>query len=104
MLYQKLDVLILSDVFENFRDLCLKYYEIDPAYCYSAPGLSWNAGLKYTKIELDLLYDDDMRLMFTKGIRGGFSGVLGKRFVKAKNKYTFNKIKKSKLFMIYRCN
>ena len=90
MLYQKLDVLILSDVFENFRDLCLKYYEIDPAYCYSAPGLSWNAGLKYTKIELDLLIDEDMKLMFEYGIRGGFSGVLGKRYAEANNKYTNN--------------
>ena len=87
MIYQKLDVLILSDVFENFRELCLKHYEIDPAYCYSAPGLSWNAGLKFTGIELDLLTDKDMLDMFKDGIRGGFSGVLGKRFVEANNKY-----------------
>ena len=87
MLYKKLDVLILSDVFENFRELCLKHYEIDPAYCYSAPGLSWNAGLKYTGIELELLTDKDMLDMFKDGIRGGFSGVLGKRFVEANNKY-----------------
>ena len=80
-------MLILADVFENFRDLCLKHYEIDPAYCYSAPGLSWNAGLKYTGIELDLLTDEDMKIMFENGIRGGFSGVLGKRFVEANNKY-----------------
>lgn len=90
MLYQKLDVLILTDVFENFRDLCLKHYEIDPAYCYSAPGLSWNAGLKKTEIELELLHDKDMLDMFTDGIRGGFSGVLGQRFVKANNKYITN--------------
>ena len=87
MIYQKLDVLILADVFENFRELCLKYYEIDPAYCYSAPGLSWNAGLKYTEIELDLLTDKDMLDMFKGGIRGGFSGVLGRRYVEANNKY-----------------
>ena len=87
LLYQKLDVLILSDVFENFRELCLKHYEIDPAYCYSAPGLSWNAGLKFTGIELELLTDKDMLDMFKDGIRGGFSGVLGKRFVEANNKY-----------------
>ena len=87
MIYQKLDVLILADVFENFRDLCLKHYEIDPAYCYSAPGLSWNAGLKYTGIELDLLTDKDMLDMFKSGIRGGFSGVLGKRHAEANNKY-----------------
>ena len=46
--------------YENFRELCLKHYEIDPAYCYSAPGLSWNAGLKFTGIELELLTDKDM--------------------------------------------
>ena len=88
MLYQKLDVLILTDVFENFRNICLKYYEIDPAYCYSAPGLSWNAGLKYTGIELDVITDIDMLNMWRDGIRGGFSGVLGQRFVEANNKYT----------------
>ena len=94
MIYQKLDVLILSDVFENFRKLCIKEYKIDPAYCYSAPGLTWNAGLKYTKVELDLLTDENMRLMFKDGIRGGFSGVLGSRYVNSKNKYTTkNKIK-----------
>ena len=98
MIYQKLDVLILSDVFENFRELCLKYYEIDPAYCYSAPGLSWNAGLKFTGIELDLITDKDMLDMFNEGIRGGFSGVLGKRYVEAKNKYTlrFKKLLENK--------
>ena len=96
MLYQKLDVLILADVFENFRDICLKHYEIDPVYCYSAPGLSWNAGLKYTNIKLDLLTDSDMKIMFENGIRGGFSGVLGSRYTEAKNKYTIKseKIKK----------
>ena len=91
MIYQKLDVLILADVFENFRELCLKYYEIDPAYCYSAPGLSWNAGLKFTGIELELITDKDMLDMFNEGIRGGFSGVLGKRYVEAINKYTVTK-------------
>lgn len=44
--------------------------------------------LKYTEIELDLLPDKDMLDMFIDGIRGGFSGVLGKRFVKANNKNT----------------
>ena len=71
----------------QFREFFLKYHEIDPAYCYSAPGLTWQCGLKYTKVKLDLLTDYDMLLMFEQGIRGGYSGVLGDRYVKANNKY-----------------
>ena len=53
MLYLKTDVLLLSvDVFEKFRDKCLEYYEIDPWYTYSTPGLTWLFGLKYTNVEL----------------------------------------------------
>ena len=86
-LYLQVDVLILADAFEKFREFFLKYHEIDPAYCYSAPGLTWQCGLKHTKIKLDLLTDYDMLLMFENGIRGGYSGVLGERHVKANNKY-----------------
>ncbi|XP_071124236.1 uncharacterized protein [Mytilus edulis] len=84
------DVLILADAFEKFRKFFIKYHEIDPCYCYSAPGLTWQCGLKYTGIKLELLTDVDMLQMFEKGIRGGFSGVLGPRHVKAYNKYTSN--------------
>jgi hypothetical protein len=87
LLYLKVDVLILAEVFEKYRKFFLNNYGIDPARCYSAPGLSWNCGLKYTNVELDLLSDLDMVYMFENGIRGGFSGVLGKRYVKANNKY-----------------
>lgn len=87
-LYLKTDVLLLADAFENFRNFFLKHHKIDPCYCFSAPGLTWQCGLKYTGIELELLTDPDMLLMFEKGIRGGFSGVLGPRHVKAFNKYT----------------
>ena len=86
-LYLKVDVLILADAFEKFRKFFLDHHEIDPVYMYSAPGLTWEAGLKYTDIKLDLLTDYDMLLMFEKGIRGGYSGVLGSRYVKANNKY-----------------
>ncbi|CAG2236577.1 unnamed protein product [Mytilus edulis] len=89
-LYLKTDVLILADAFEKFRKFFIKYHEIDPCYCYSAPGLTWQCGLKYTEIKLELLTDVDMLQMFEKGIRGGFSGVLGPRHVKAFNKYTSN--------------
>ena len=72
-LYLKTDVLILADAFEKFREFYIKHHEIDPCYY---PGLTWQCGLKYTNIELDLITDYDMLLMFEKGIRGGFSGVL----------------------------
>ena len=89
-LYLKTDVMILADAFEKYRKFFLKHHKIDPCYCYSAPGLTWQCGLKYTGIELELLTDYDMLTMIEKGIRGGFSGVLGKRCVKAFNKYTPN--------------
>ena len=72
-LYLKSDVLLLSDVFENFRETCFQYYELDPAHYFSAPGLSWNACLKMTGIELELISDVDMYLMIEKGLRGGMS-------------------------------
>ena len=89
-LYLKTDVLLLADAFEQFRDFFLKEHQIDPCYCFSAPGLTWQCGLKYTGIKLELLTDPDMLLMCEQGIRGGFSGVLGPRHVKTFNKYTSN--------------
>ena len=56
-------------MFENFRNMCLEIYELDPAKSPSAPGIAWQAALKKTKIKLDLLIDIDMFLMVEKGIR-----------------------------------
>ena len=70
-LYVQSDTLLLADVFENFRDMCLKEYEIDPAHFLSLPGLAWQACLKKTNIELELLTNYDMLLMVEEGIRGG---------------------------------
>ena len=85
-LYNESDVLILADVFESFRDMSMKNYKLDPAWCYTAPGLAWAAALKYTKVKLELLSNVDMLLMYQKGIRGGVS-MISKRYAKANNKY-----------------
>ena len=72
-LYVETDTLLLADVFENFRKVCQEKYGLDPAHYYSAPGLSWDALLKKTGVELDLLTDLDMHLFIERGMRGGIS-------------------------------
>ncbi|XP_060865346.1 uncharacterized protein LOC132941347 [Metopolophium dirhodum] len=86
-LYLKVDVLLLADVFENFRDLCLNTYHLDPAYYYTAPGFSFDAMLKYTAIKLELLSDYEMLLMFEDGIRGGLTQA-SMRYAKSNNEKT----------------
>ena len=88
-LYVQNDTSLLADVFENFRDMCLKEYELDPAHFLSLPGLAWQACLKKTNElfnELELLTDYDMLLMVEEGIRGGICHCL-QRYAKANNKY-----------------
>ena len=95
-LYVKSDTIQLSDVFENFRNMCIKVYELDPSHFLSAPGLAWKACLKKTDVELELLTDVDMLLMIEKGIRGGICHAIH-RYTKANNKYMkdYNKDEKS---------
>ena len=88
-LYLKSDVLLLSDVFENFRKTRLHHYNLDPAHYYTSPGLAWDACLKETGQELQLLHDYDMLMMFEKGILGGISHI-SKRYAEANNKYMDN--------------
>ena len=88
-LYGQSDMLLLADVFNNFRDMCIKEYELDPAQFLSLPGLAWQACLKKTNIELELLTDYDMLLMVEEGIRGGICHSKH-RYAKANNKYMKN--------------
>ena len=85
-LYVQSDTLLLADVFENFRNMCIKVYELHPAHFLSVPGLAWQACLKKTKVKLELLTDADMLLMVEKGIRGGICHARN-RYAKANNKY-----------------
>ena len=87
--YLKSDVILLADVFENFRATCLHHYNLDPAHYYTSLGLAWDACLKETGQELQLLHDYDMLMMFERGIRGGITHI-AKRYAVANNKYMDN--------------
>ena len=84
-LYLKTDVLLLTDIFKKFINTCLQYYKLDPCHYFSSSGLSWDAMLKITKIEVELISDIDIHLLFEKGMRGGIS-YIAKRYSKANNK------------------
>ena len=88
-LYVQSDTTLLADVFENFRDKCLAVDNLDPVYYLSAPGLSWQSGLKMTGVTLELLTDENMLLIFEKGIRGGICEAVTK-YKEANNKYMKN--------------
>ena len=74
-IYVKSDTLLLADIFENFRKKCLETYELDQAYFSSLPRLAWQACLKMTGVELELLTDPNMLFMIEEGIRGGITQV-----------------------------
>ncbi len=85
-LYLKTDVLLLADVMTEFRKTCKKTYGLDALHYYTSPGLAWDAMLKYTEVELDLISDPNMYLMIEKGIRGGVSSIM-KRYSKSNHKH-----------------
>ena len=79
-------MVLLANVYEAFRDTCLKNYELDPVHFYTSPGLAWKACLKHTGIKLELLTDPDMLLMFEPRIRGGITQAV-RKYASANNKY-----------------
>lgn len=85
-LYLTSDLLILADIFQNFRRFCLRFYKLDPAHYLSGPQLSFDALLKKTGVELELLTDIDMYNFIEKGIRGGVAQIM-QRYAKANNRY-----------------
>ena len=84
--YLKADVCLLADVFEQYRQTSLTYYKLDPSHYISSPGMSWDAFLKFSDSEIDLISDREMMVMVESGIRGGIS-VAAHNFCKANNKY-----------------
>ena len=85
-LYLRMDVVLLANVYEAFRDTCSRHYKLDPAHFCTSPGLAWKACLKCTGIKLELLTDPDMLLMFEWGIRGGINQVV-RKYASANNGY-----------------
>ena len=85
-LYLQSDILLLADVFENFRKTCLEYYKLDPCHYFTSSALSWDAMLKMTSIKLELMTDIDMFQFIEKGLRGGIS-YIANRYGQANNKY-----------------
>ncbi|GFY30299.1 uncharacterized protein TNCV_4065501 [Trichonephila clavipes] len=90
--HEQLDVILLAEVFTSFRQKCLQFYKLDPCHFITAADLTWNAGLKYIKVELELFSDINMYLWIENSIRGGICFV-GKRYALANNPFIpgFNK-------------
>ena len=104
-LYLGSDVLLLTDVFENFRKTCLQYYKLDPCHYFTSPGLSWDTMLKMTNIKLELMTDIDMFQFIEKGMHGGVS-YIANRYRQANNKYIneYNEKAPSKYIMYLDAN
>ena len=82
-LYLKSDIILLADVFEKFIKISVEEFGINPLYCVSLPGYTWQCGLKHTGKNLQTLQDNDMILLLENNIRGGFSSIMGDRYIKS---------------------
>ena len=85
-LYMKTDIMLLTCIFESFRETCHKTYGLDPGHYYTIPGYTWDCMLKYTGCRLETVQDVDILMFIEKGIRGGVSQCCN-RFSQANNKY-----------------
>ena len=88
-MYVQTDTSFLADVLEKFIDTCIDIYRLDPSHFLSAPGLAWQACLKRTEVNVELLTDYHMLLMIEEGIRGGICQSV-QRYARTNNKYTKN--------------
>ena len=84
-LYVQSNTLLVADVFDNFRNMCLEIYDLDPAKFLSALGLAWEAALQKTPVKLDLSTDINILLMLEKSISGGICHSVY-QYAKANNK------------------
>ena len=104
-LYLKTDVLLLSDIFEKFRNTCKLHYHLDPAFYLTTPSLSFDAMLLKTGVKLELLDNLAMIRMFQDGIRGGVC-MCSKRYAKANHKYLpdYDRLQSDSFIIYIDCN
>ena len=99
----KTDLCHLSGVFQKFSNFAYETYELDSRHSYTLHGFSWQAMLKLTKMELELISDPDMYLFLMDNIRGGIS-VCNKKHVIADNKYIDKNTKNNKYILYLDAN
>ena len=84
--YLQTDMLLLCNVFKNFRATCMQHYTLDTAHYFAAPSLAWDALLKITGVELELMVEREFHEIIDKETRGGIC-CISRKFTMAKNKY-----------------